>query len=89
MCRLLPTFHKEESVTIVTFSQTPERPICPHGIDYRSPATETSRRQEKTPLPRDAEAAACAVWLAGEGDEVGTYDVLILSILIAERILIL
>ena len=50
--------------TIVTFSQASERPICPRGINYRSPATETSRRQEKTPLPRDAEAATCAVWLA-------------------------
>lgn len=36
-----------------------------------------------------AETAACAMWLAGQEDEVGTYDVMILSILIAERILIL
>ena len=89
MCWLLPTFHKEESVTIITFSQASKRPICPHGINYRSPATETSRRWEKTPSPRDAKATTCAVWLAGQEDGVGTCDVIILSILIAGRILTL
>lgn len=82
-----PHFHKEESVTHCHIQPNLRTPHLSPWHQLQEPSywnLQTPRKD--SPCHASAETAACAMWLAGQEDLVGTYDVMILSILIAERI---